>query len=202
MNRALRSANIPLFTTIRQPLQSENNGGTHERTALPRPPLRVGIMLDSFTVTQWVSKVIRDIDTSPFAELALIILNAAPHRQEKRTLPKRLKAYWTHSVFERYRRWDRQRNACAEDAFAPADISESLKNVPLLRAIPIQTKFVDRFAAQDIETIRDQNLDVLFRFGFRIIRGDILACARYGVWSFHHGDHREYRGAPPGFWEM
>jgi hypothetical protein len=43
---------------------------------------------------------------------------------------------------------------------------------------------------------------VLLRFGFRIIRGDILGAARYGVWSFHHGDNRSHRGGPAFFWEM
>ena len=45
-------------------------------------------------------------------------------------------------------------------------------------------------------------LDVAIRFGFNVIRGGILDVARYGVWSYHHGDHREYRGSPAFFWEM
>lgn len=43
---------------------------------------------------------------------------------------------------------------------------------------------------------------LIIRFGFRIIRGEVLHTARHGVWSFHHGDNREYRGAPPYFWEL
>ena len=31
------------------------------------------------------------------------------------------------------------------------------------------------------------------------LRGEI---ARHGVWSYHHGDNRFYRGGPPGFWEV
>ena len=40
------------------------------------------------------------------------------------------------------------------------------------------------------------------RFGFNIIRGDILQTARFGVWSFHHDDEQKYRGGPPCFWEI
>ena len=40
------------------------------------------------------------------------------------------------------------------------------------------------------------------RFGFNIIRGDILNSATYGVWSYHHGDNSVNRGSPPGFWEV
>jgi hypothetical protein len=88
------------------------------------------------------------------------------------------------------------------DAFAETDLTNLLTKVPILDAAPLQKGFVDRFTPEDIARIREASLDVLFRFGFRIIRGEILSCARHGVWSFHHGDNREYRGAPPGFWEI
>ncbi len=46
------------------------------------------------------------------------------------------------------------------------------------------------------------DLDVLLRFGFNILRGDILTAAKYGVWSYHHGDNEYYRGGPACFWEV
>ena len=50
--------------------------------------------------------------------------------------------------------------------------------------------------------IRDARPDVLLRFGFRILKGPILQAARYGVWSYHHGDNHVNRGGPAGFWEV
>jgi len=47
--------------------------------------------------------------------------------------------------------------------------------------MPIQKKFVDRFEESDIEQIKDANLDVILRFGFRVIKGEILNCAKHGV---------------------
>jgi len=38
--------------------------------------------------------------------------------------------------------------------------------------------------------------------GFRILRGDILTVAKYGIWSYHHGDNSVNRGGPAGFWEV
>lgn len=49
---------------------------------------------------------------------------------------------------------------------------------------------------------RCRELDVLIRFGFGIIRGDVLDAPTYGVFSYHHGDLRRYRGRPAGFWEF
>ncbi|PSP55688.1 methionyl-tRNA formyltransferase-like protein [Halobacteriales archaeon QS_1_67_19] len=44
--------------------------------------------------------------------------------------------------------------------------------------------------------------DVAVRFGFGILKGDVLDAPEHGVLSFHHGDLREYRGQPAGFWEF
>lgn len=44
--------------------------------------------------------------------------------------------------------------------------------------------------------------DVAVRFGFGIIKGDVLDATEHGVLSFHHGDLRKYRGMPSGFWEF
>jgi len=164
--------------------------------------LRIGIMVNSLAATRWVAKIVADIQESSFAQVVLVVRNSAPPATPKKSWRQRLKTYWTHSLFERYRRWDRQRHRAELDAFEEVDLTEPLKNAPVLSVQPIQKGFVDRFAPEDIARIREANLDVLFRFGFRIIRGEILSCARYGVWSFHHADNREYRGAPPGFWEM
>jgi hypothetical protein len=164
--------------------------------------LRVGILVNSLTLPRWVAKIIFDIQASSFAQIVLIAKNSGSSVSPKRSFRERLKTYWSHSLFERYRNWDRKRHKGALDAFEQTDLSGVLKDIPTISVQPIQKGFVDRFSPDDVARIRDADLDVLFRFGFRIIRGEVLSCANYGVWSFHHGDNREYRGAPPGFWEM
>ena len=44
--------------------------------------------------------------------------------------------------------------------------------------------------------------DIVVRFGFGMIKGDVLDAPTYGVLSYHMGDIREYRGQPGGFWEF
>ncbi|MDB4042697.1 hypothetical protein N9507_00530 [Gammaproteobacteria bacterium] len=58
------------------------------------------------------------------------------------------------------------------------------------------------FSEKDIKKINDLELDVLIRCGKGILSGKILHSARFGVLSFHHGDNREIRGLPSGFWEV
>ena len=165
-------------------------------------PLRIGIMVNSLTCPRWMAKIVEDIQNSSFARIVIVVLNGAPTAAPKKGFRRRLRTYWTHSLFELYRRWDRARHRTDLDAFQETDVADTVRNVPKLTAQPIEKGFVDRFTSEDIAQIRAANLDILFRFGFRIIRGEILSCAKHGIWSFHHGDNREYRGAPPGFWEM
>jgi len=85
----------------------------------------------------------------------------------------------------------------------PADLSRVLQEVPVVRCrVRTEGRFSQYFSAEDVAAIRAHELDVILRFAFNIIRGEILDAARYGVWSFHHDDHLRYRGSPPGFWEM
>jgi hypothetical protein len=71
-----------------------------------------------------------------------------------------------------------------------------------MQVSPLRKGVIDRFPAEAIERIRAMDLDVLLRFGFNILHGEILRAARCGVWSYHHGDNEFYRGRPPCFWEM
>lgn len=164
--------------------------------------LRIGLMVDSFAVDAWVAKIIADIQASGFAEISLVVLNTLPAPVRK-PLGKRIRAHWKSTAFVRYSQWDYRRNKDSDhDSHAEIDVRERLSEVPVLQVEPMRKGFTDRFKDSDVQAIRAANLDVIFRFGFRIIRGEVLETARYGVWSFHHDDNLEYRGGPPLFWEI
>lgn len=61
---------------------------------------------------------------------------------------------------------------------------------------------VYRFNENDLDKIRDLNLDIIVRAGSGILRGEILSVSKHGIYSFHHGDNNMYRGSPAGFWEV
>jgi folate-dependent phosphoribosylglycinamide formyltransferase PurN len=52
-----------------------------------------------------------------------------------------------------------------------------------------------------VDSIADSS-DLAVRFGFGFLVGPVLEKLEYGVLSYHHGDIREYRGQPMGFWEF
>lgn len=53
----------------------------------------------------------------------------------------------------------------------------------------------------DVVDAASSRADVAILFGFGFVVGPVLSEFEYGVLGFHHGDVREYRGEPMGFWE-
>lgn len=77
-------------------------------------------------------------------------------------------------------------------------------NVPKVYVKPIisASGLVYRYHDDDLNKIRDLNLDALVRGGNGILRGKVLHVCRLGIISFHHANNDINRGGPPGFWEV
>ena len=165
-------------------------------------PLRVGLLLDSLTQPRWVSRVIRDIQSSPIADICLVIKNEAIAADQP---SGRLQAYWRNRnflLYALYNRLDARRPMNDNDAFADVEVGELLADCAQIGVTPLMKKFSDWFPDDVIEQIRSYELDVAISFGFRILRGEALRVAKHGVWSYHHGDNLVNRGGPAGFWEI
>lgn len=167
-------------------------------------PLRVGVMLNELDDFAWINRVLTDIRESGFASTVLAVVNDAEKPQKKGRLRRFINGemnlgkelYWRYSLL------DARVNNKRHDAFRPVDLRPALGDADILPIRPISRRFVHRFTEADIARIRAYDLDVMIRFGFNIIRGEILDVARHGVWSYHHGDNNEYRGGPALFWEI
>ena len=150
---------------------------------------------------------IDDIQKSSVATISLVVRNASPGAvvAPRGSTATRLSRWYAnrHSLlFALYERLDVRKFATADDPIRMMDASSVLASVPTLDVTPRETKFSDYFDDVDVERILGYDLDVALRFGFRILRGRSLQIARYGVWSYHHGDNLANRGGPPGFWEV
>lgn len=163
--------------------------------------LRIGVMLDSWKGNAWIAGIIEGLQGSSFARVELVILNTPPV-QAVPPLLKRLKNHWKVTLYNRYEEWDYRRNRTEPDSRAERDLGPLLESAPRITVDPIRKGFSDYIRGEDLAAIREADLDVILRFGFRILRGGILDAAHYGIWSFHHGDNRAYRGGPPLFWEV
>lgn len=181
-------------------LHSEGNG----------PKLRVGVLLDGKVLPRHFAAALEDIRGCDFAELALLVFNLEaseghprPRRSRARTIWRRLtdRSLRSRLAYDLYERLDARRKP-ADDPEEPVDCSALFAGVERLDVRPIGKGFVHRFPEDALERLRAAKLDVLLRFGFNILRGEVLEAARYGIWSYHHGDNERFRGGPPEFWEI
>ncbi len=158
---------------------------------------------------RYSARVIEHIQASNFARIEFLvyrkrsaIVAGTPsrgifrrfNRLRNPTLRKKL-------LYDLYLKFD-ERKKPRDHPRDPVDCSAMLAGVDSITVEPIGERFVHRFPPEAVEQVRARNLDVLIRFGFNILKGEILSAARYGVWSYHHGDNDFYRGGPPHFWEL
>ena len=178
-------------------------------TAPPsRARLRVGLLVDSLVQPAWVVEAVRQIIRDGIADIVCVVVNEAGESPVPQKLPALQRAArWIENRhvlgYAAYQRFDARRYPPIRDPEAPEDLTPVIGGGPLVIPVtPRMTKHCDYFPDDVVARIREQELDVLLRFGFRILKGDALTSARYGVWSFHHGDNTINRGGPAGFWEV
>ncbi len=184
-------------------------GSFYRTSAATRRPLKIGLLLNTATCGAFAARVIEDIVKSNFARLELVVYNAEakPKPALRPSLPTRVWSLLNGSsrkllLYGLYSRLDARFFPVDDDPLAPVDCGPLLSGVDTIKVKPLVKGFTHRFPPDDIEKIRERQLDVLLRFGFNILLGDILHATRYGVWSFHHGDNDFYRGADPCFWAL
>lgn len=165
--------------------------------ALRKPLLRVGVMLDDWTVPAWVAEVMASIQHSRVALLTAVILN-----REDPTVRDAERTSLGAGRWQRYAERDRQRHPQFAAPFEPIDIQARFASVQTLEAAPLRIGALHRFNAADLAAIRQADLDVIVQLGFATLIGDILAAARHGVWAYGHGGGNTARSGPAAFWEM
>ncbi len=152
--------------------------------------LRVGILCNGLVFQHWQAECIRRVFSVPGVDPVVIIVH------DRVAVDKR-KPAMKHALY----RWFKK-NRLRAKALAPDDLTSVLGTIPTLRCRPVGPSSSQRFEADDLAAIKSFAPDVLLRFGFNILHGEILTLPTHGIWSYHHGDEDHYRGRPAGFWEI
>jgi hypothetical protein len=170
--------------------------------------IKIGLLLNSLQCELWVYNIIKALVELDHFSIELIVINDTEDQIKKKSEDKtnrfkQIKAELNDNyLFFNYLKWDKEFFAQKNDAFEIRDISDLMEKVEKINVSPRQTKFSDFIEGDDLIKVQEKQLDVIIRFGFRILKGEILNAAQYGVWSYHHDDNIEYRGAPGLFWEV
>ncbi|KAB5491519.1 MULTISPECIES: hypothetical protein [Flagellimonas] len=163
--------------------------------------LKIGILINDYRIPLWEYRMVQNILASDHSEVALIVRKKSMAGTNK---DGKLKTLWkvrNSLLYFLHGKLENKLFKPRPNAFQAKDLKELIE-CPEIVVSPKETKFSDIIGAEDISKIREHNIDVFIRFGFRILRGEILKSSKFGVWSYHHGDNDINRGGPPGVWEV
>lgn len=152
-----------------------------------RPPLRVGIVVDSTSIPRFYAEVIDDIQLSNFARIEAVgLLRAGVRKSDKGFL------------FAQYNTWDQGRVDSALDPMEPVDVAGKLAGVPAIEAEALAD---GQLPERITDALVAQRLDVLLWMSSDPLMRPLTNCARNGTWAYQFADGIQYGGTPPYFWE-
>ena len=173
---------------------------------------RVGIILDSTSISKQLMDLISISKKSENYEITALVINNVQHK--KRNIGLQIASYIKRRGLQKFISNAVFKFVCKMESTVLKRMtkfnnfnSSSQLNKEDFVSINVNPKIsksglVYRYEYEDIKRIKELNLDLLIRGGSGILRGDILDACPNGVISFHHADNDINRGAPPGFWEV
>ena len=173
---------------------------------------RVGIILDSTSISKQLMDLISISKKSENYEITALVINNVQHK--KRNIGLQIASYIKRRGLQKFISNAVFKVVCKMESTVLKRMrkfnnfySSSQLNKEDFVSINVNPKIsksglVYRYEHEDIKRIKELNLDLLIRGGSGILRGDILDACPNGVISFHHADNDINRGGPPGFWEV
>lgn len=173
---------------------------------------RVGIILDSTSISKQLADLISLSKKSENYEIAALVINNIERKERNIGLQiasyikqRGLQNFASNAVFKVVRKVEStvlKRMSKFKKFYSSSQLNrEDFVSINVSPQIS-KSGLVYRYAHEDIKRIKELNLDLLIRGGSGILRGDILNVCPNGVISFHHADNDINRGSPPGFWEV
>jgi hypothetical protein len=162
----------------------------------------VALLLDSESVQRWSARALEELARETDVDVRVVVIDDS----ERPPMGERIKrnvlgnGIWGFYIAGRWlarRIVDTAVPSYRETV--PMDHIACLSDAERIHCTPIRDGVWNEFPDSITERLAD--VDVAIRFGFGLVKGDVLTAPKYGVLSYHHGDLREYRGPPTGFWE-
>ena len=159
--------------------------------------LRIGILLNETTIPSWEYHVLKELSNSDFAQIVLVIRNKSGYRSEE----KREKSS-ARIVIKLLEKADRGIFKERFDYKLEKDVSGLLKDVPEIDIYAGNDLNIESFNKNEINEVKNLNLDIIIKFGFQILKGDILKIPKYGIWTYSIDDYSLKDAINSGFWEV
>lgn len=170
--------------------------------------MKIAILIREFeSLSNWELRIVDEILKDPNLDLSLLIKDGRSQNNSPNSSISRFKRALRsgnligkilYSIHHKIESFLFKQKITVDKKF----IKNELSNIEQIYLSPKRKGFLDIFSSKDSDQIKAYNIDIILRHEFNIIKGEILDAAKYGIWSFHHGDNSINRGGPPGFWEI
>lgn len=171
--------------------------------------MRIGVLTRDFdSLYNWQLRILEKIIENKDYELVVLIKDGRLDESYEETRYQKIRTFLKKKnlvgkfLFYAHARFEEKFFYKRHNTVDKSKIKPIISEVPVIKLSPKRKGFLDLFSSEDAQKVKKYNLDVMLRFEFNIIRGDILKAAKYGIWSFHHGDNSINRGGPSCFWEI
>lgn len=162
--------------------------------------IRVCLLSEDETLRRWQARSLVHLLEHADAELTMIVYNEYEESRSPLETIRRAVQLGGWSVVRVLSMLFGRPNPLTDDVRI-----DSVIETESVEELSIEPEFVDgwkqRIPSEHAAYIGERS-DVVVRFGFGFLIGDVLSTPEHGVLSFHHGDITRYRGLPMGFWEF
>mgnify|MGYP001326476370 CR=1 FL=1 len=169
--------------------------------------IKIGIFSKEFNkLRNFEYRIIKRILDDPSLELKVLIFDGRKHKSSNGVLKKLINEATSKKIISKVILKIQELIELAlfkiPDPLDKDKIITSLKKIDCVSLYPEKKGFFDIFTNNDINKIKNYDLDIILRHEFNIIKGEILNFPKHGIWSFHHADNNVNRGGPSCFWEV
>ena len=170
--------------------------------------LKIGILADNLYQSGFNGEILNLITKNENFEIKAVILNRKPDKRNR--FLNLFKKFSIFRIFEKsllmlIYKFEKYlynlKNSSTKFSFKSLDLNKA--KIDVIHFTPeIKKNNFFYYGKNDLEKIKNLDLDVIIRMCSGILKGEILNIAKFGIVSYHHGDNDIYRGMPPGFWEV
>ncbi len=173
-------------------------------------PIRIGLLFSSKWIAKYEKEIIEWLSNSIDVELAGAFVNL---ESNDRTNQRKMISIIIKDSMTLIRKATFKLITFAEnlylikftkhrDHLTKFDLTKYLNEVIFVSPKFSQSRLSVTYPPEELFHFKEANLDLLINYSSPILRGELLNVPSLGVIGFHHGDNRDYRGGPAGFWEV
>ena len=159
--------------------------------------LKVGIILNDYSIQSWRYNILETLFNSDFAEIRLIIKG-----DSLCTLTQKSNLSSGYVIQQFHERIDRLIFSNSSGYCREKDCKLLLSNIPELIIQTDNGKTLLSLSMDNANAIRKHGLDIVVNFGSWTLKGEILKIPKYGIWSYHMGDEKVVNSVVTGYWEV